>query len=151
MPRFGYSCKVEEPCAKAMGRELRISPKDAVEICREIKGMKLREAQSYLEEVVKGERAVPFRRHAKKVAHHKGTKGAGAFPAKAAKAILEVLKNAEANAAYKGLDAEKLKVVHASASRGIILPGILPRAFGRATPYNRPLTNVQIVLKEAQA
>ncbi|MEM0358953.1 MAG: 50S ribosomal protein L22 [Candidatus Hadarchaeales archaeon] len=149
MPKFGYSCKVEEPCAKAMGRELRISPKDAVEICREIRGMKLRQAQAYLEEVVKKKRAVPFRRHAKKVPHHKGTKGAGAYPVKAAKAILQVLKNAEANAVYKGLNVEKLKIVHASASKGITLPGILPRAFGRATPYNKPLTNVQIVLKEA--
>ncbi|MCQ8898061.1 MAG: 50S ribosomal protein L22 [Hadesarchaea archaeon] len=149
MPRFGYSCKVEEPCARAMGKELRISPKDAVEICREIRGMGLREAQSYLQEVAKGKRAVPFRRHAKKVAHHRGTGGAGAYPVKAAKAILQVLKNAEANAVYKGLNTEKLRVVHASASKGITLPGILPRAFGRATPYNKPLTNVQIVLKEA--
>jgi len=149
MPRFGYSCKVEEPCARAMGKELRISPKDAVEICREIRGLGLREAQSYLQEVAEGKRAVPFRKHAKKVAHHRGTRGAGAYPVKAAKAILQVLKNAEANAVYKGLNTEKLKVVHASASKGITLPGILPRAFGRATPYNKPLTNVQIVLKEA--
>jgi large subunit ribosomal protein L22 len=149
MPRFGYSCKVEEPCGRAMGRELRISPKDAVEICREIKGLGLREAQSYLRGVVEGKRAVPFRKHAKKVAHHRGTKGAGAYPVKAAKAVLQVLENAEANAVYKGLNTEKLKVVHASASKGITLPGILPRAFGRATPYNKPLTNVQIVLKEA--
>jgi len=140
---------VEEPCGRAMGRELRISPKDAVEICREIKGLGLREAQSYLRGVVEGKRAVPFRKHAKKVAHHRGTKGAGAYPVKAAKAVLQVLENAEANAVYKGLNTEKLKVVHASASKGITLPGILPRAFGRATPYNKPLTNVQIVLKEA--
>ncbi len=149
MPKFGYSCRVEEPCARAMGKELRISPKDAVEICREIRGLRLREAQAYLQEVAEGKRAVPYRRHRKKVPHHRGTKGAGAYPVKAAKAILQVLKNAEANAIYKGLDVERLRVVHASACKGITIPGILPRAFGRATPYNKPLTNVQIILKEA--
>ncbi|MEM1875043.1 MAG: hypothetical protein QXP51_05575 [Candidatus Hadarchaeales archaeon] len=41
MPKFGYSREIPEPCAKAYGRELRISPKDAVEICRAIRGMKL--------------------------------------------------------------------------------------------------------------
>lgn len=147
MPEFGYSREISEPCAKAYGKELRISPKDALEICRAIRGMKLAEAKKFLEEVKKRRRAVPYRKHKKKLAHKAGI-GPGAYPVKAATEILKVLKNAEENAKYKGLDEEKLVIVHASAYKGITIPGIMPRAFGRATPANTPLTNVEIILKE---
>ncbi|MEM2878615.1 MAG: 50S ribosomal protein L22 [Candidatus Hadarchaeales archaeon] len=147
MPKFGYSCKINGPCARAFGREMRISPKDAVEVCRSIKGMKLTEAKEYLSAVVGRKKPVRYTLHKKKVPHRKGV-GSGAYPTKAAAEILKLLENAEANAVYRGLDPEKLKVVHASAYRGITIPGFLPRAFGRATPYNKPLTNAEIVLKE---
>jgi len=148
MPKFGYSAKIEGPCGKAFGREMRISPKHAMEICRAIRNMRLSGAREYLEDVQKKKRAIPFVRHRKKLAHRKGAGGSGQYPVKAAREILKVLKNAEANASYRGLDIEKLKIVHASAYKGITIPGILPRAFGRATPHNKPLTNVEIILKE---
>lgn len=148
MPRFGYSMKVEEPCARAYGKEMRVSPKDAVEVCRTIRGMFLEKAKEYLEDVCKKRRAIPYSIHKKKLAHKKGTKGGGAYPVKTAKEILRVLKNAEENAKYKGLDPDKLKIIHASAYRGIRIRGILPRAFGRATAFDKPLTNVEIFLKE---
>jgi len=149
MPKFGYSAKIEEPCARAFGKEMRISPKHTMEVCRAIRGMRLVAAKEYLQAVAAKKRPVPFKRHRKKLAHRKGAKGSGQYPVKAARAILEVLKNAEANATYKGLDVEKLRIVHASAQKGIIIHGILPRAFARATPFNKPLTNVEIILKEA--
>ncbi|KUO41612.1 MAG: 50S ribosomal protein L22 [Hadesarchaea archaeon DG-33] len=149
MPKFGYSKKVDEPCAKAFGREMRVSPKHAMEVCRAIKGMRLATAKEYLQAVVDKKKPVPFKRHRKKVAHRRGAGGSGQFPVKTARAILKILENAEANATYKGLDAEKLKIVHASAHKGITIPGFLPRAFARATPFNKPLTNVEIILKEA--
>ncbi len=127
---------------------MRISPKHAMEVCRAIRNMHLAAAKEYLEDVQKKKRAVPFMRHRKKLAHRKGVGGSGQYPVKAAREILKVLKNAEANASYKGLDTEKLRIVHASAYKGITIPGILPRAFGRATPHNKPLTNVEIILKE---
>ena len=149
MPKFGYSAKIKEPCAKAFGKEMRVSPKHAMEVCRAIRGMRLNVAKEYLEAVREKKKAVPFVRHRKKLAHRRGTGGSGQYPVKAAREILKVLKNAEANASYKGLDVEKLRIVHASAYKGIIIPGTLPRAFGRSTSYNKPLTNVEIVLKEA--
>ena len=148
MPKFGYSAKIEEPCARAYGKELRISPKDAVEICRAIKGMKLEKAREFLQKVQKKAIAVPYRTHKKKLAHKRGISGPGAYPVKAARELLKVLKNVEENAKYKGLDVEKLKIVHASAYKAIVIPGIMPRAFGRATQANKPLTNVEIIVKE---
>lgn len=151
MPKFGYSIRVgEKTCAKALGKEMKISPRHAMEVCAAIRGMRLGEAKGYLQAVVERRRAVPYRRHKKKLAHRRAMAGfdAGQYPVKAAEAILEVLANAEANAKYKGLDAEKLSIIHASAQKGITLPGSKPRAFGRATPFVTPTTNVEIVVKE---
>jgi len=148
MPKYGYSAKVDDPCARAYGKELRVSPKDAVEISRAIRGMLLTAAKEFLENVKLKKKAVPYRVHNKKVAHKKGI-GSGAYPVKAAGEILKVLKNAEESATYKGLNLEKLRVVHSSAYKGITMPGMIPRAFGRSSPFNKPLTNVEIILKEA--
>jgi len=152
MPKFNYSAKIEEPCARAMGKEMRISPKHAMEVCRAIKGMPLAAAKGYLRTVVAKKKAVPFKRHRKKIAHRRDLPGwdAGQYPVKAASAILEVLENAETNAGYKGLDTERLHIVHASAQKGIIIPGFKPRAFARATPFNELTTNVEIILKEVK-
>ncbi|MGB4612615.1 MAG: 50S ribosomal protein L22, partial [Methanothermobacter thermautotrophicus] len=130
---------------------LKISPKHAVEICREIRGMELEKAKKYLEEVIRMERPVAFKRYNKKVGHRRGLNGwaSGRYPVKAAGQILKVLENAEANAEYKGLDTEKLRIIHISSHRGPVIRGWIPRAFGRATPFNTPTTHVQIVLGEA--
>ncbi|HIH35726.1 MAG TPA: 50S ribosomal protein L22, partial [Methanosphaera sp.] len=53
------------------------------------------------------------------------------------------------NAENEELDVENLKLVHASANRGVIIRGWTPRAFGRASPSNTPTTHIQIVLGEA--
>ena len=52
--------------AIATGRNMRISPKHAREICHEIKGKYLETAQEYLEQVIAGEKSVPFKRYRKK-------------------------------------------------------------------------------------
>ena len=151
MPKFGYSIEIDEKtCAKAMGKEMRVSPKHAMEVCAAIRGMGLDKAKGYLQAVVEKKCAVPYKRHRKKLAHRRGLprSDAGQYPVKAAEAILEVLANAEANARYKGLDVGKLRVIHASAHKGITLPGFKPRAFARAAPFATPTTNVEIVLKE---
>ncbi|GAB6056068.1 50S ribosomal protein L22 [Methanobacterium alkalithermotolerans] len=153
MAKINYAFKEDDKAktAKAIGRALKISPKHAVEICRELRGMKLERAKVYLEEVIQMQKAVPFKRHNKKVGHRKGLKGwpTGRYPVKAAGHILKVLENAEANAEYKGLDSENLKIMHISSHRGFVIRGWTPRAFGRASPFNTPTTHVQIVLGEA--
>jgi large subunit ribosomal protein L22 len=137
--------------AKALGRSLKISPKHAVEICNKIRGMKIEKAQAYLEDVMEMKTAVPFKKHNKKVGHRRGIGGwpTGRYPVKAAKQILDILKNAEANAEYKGLDTENLKIMHISSHKGYVIRGWTPRAFGRASPFNTPTTHVQIILGEA--
>jgi large subunit ribosomal protein L22 len=137
--------------ARALGRSLKISPKHAVEICNKIRGMDVEKAKNYLEDVIDMKKAVPFKKHNKKVGHRRGLDAwpTGRYPVKAAKQILDILQSAEANAEYKGLDTENLKIMHISSHRGYVIRGWTPRAFGRASPFNTPTTHVQVVLGEA--
>ena len=148
----GYSIKLEDESkiAKAYGKELRISPKYSVEVCRELRGKKVSDAIRYLKEVIEMKRAVPFKKHKKKVPHKHGLVKAcsGRYPVKVSKHILKVIESAIANARYKGLDEEKLYIKHICALRGRVIRGYIPRAFGRATPFNQETTNIQVVLEE---
>ncbi|RLI12347.1 50S ribosomal protein L22 [Candidatus Bathyarchaeota archaeon] len=152
LPKWGYSVVGldSDVMVKASGRELRISPKSAREVCVAIKGMKLDEAKEFLEQVIKKKKAVPFKRFSKKLPHRRGLQkaAAGRYPVKAARKILSVLENAEANANFKGLDTENLKIIHASAYPGAKIKRYIPRAMGRATPRFKTLCHVEIVLEE---
>ncbi len=150
MPTWRYSAELDPlRTAIASGRDLRISYKAAVEVLNAIRGKKLDEAKSLLEDVIAKRRPIPFRRFHGKVAHRKGEGfGPGRYPVKAAKAILDVLLNAENNAEYKGLNIDNLWVVHAVAHKGPKVRKYIPRAFGRATPYFEQLVHVEIGLEE---
>jgi large subunit ribosomal protein L22 len=152
MSKIDYSVKVEpENTSKAIGRELHISPKKSMEICREVKGMKASRAKSFLEGVIALKRAVPFRRFKRDVPHRKG-EGimSGRYPKNAALGILQTIEHAEHNAEYKGLDPEVMFIKHAAAHRGQITQGRMPRAMGRATAKNKHTTNIEIILKESE-
>jgi len=155
--RWGYSLQIDEKMrdkiAIASGRDLDISWKEAREICKVIKGMKLYEAMRFLEDVIKHKQAVPYYRYHGKVAHKRGLGNRfkvpfGRYPEKAAKAILKVLKNVENNALIKGLDPEKCVIIHACAHRAHKIKGIIYRAFGRATPWDKKFCHVEIAVME---
>jgi large subunit ribosomal protein L22 len=152
LPKWGYSVADLDPetTVKASGREMRVSPKSAVEVCTAIKGLKLDQAKAFLEQVQQKKKAVPFRKHRKTLPHRKNLQkiAAGRYPVKAATQILEVLESAESNAMYKGLDTERLRIAHAAAYPGIKIKRFIPRAMGRATPRNKTLCHVEIVLEQ---
>lgn len=152
MPKWGYSSlRLDEMgVVKASGRDLRISPKAAREICNAIRHMRLEEAARFLEDVIEKKRAVPYKRHNKKVSHKTGIQGwyAGRYPVKAAQQILTILSSLEANAEDMGLDTERLKMIHAAAQRGRILKRYIPRAFGRSSPRFNTLCHVELAAKE---
>jgi len=152
MPNWGYSFTAyeEDRMVRASGRELRISPKAAREICRYIRHMELRQAQAFLERVVAKQQAVPYRRHRKEVPHKRGLQEwyAGRYPVKAARQILRILDDLKANANEKGLDVERLEIVHAAAHRGRVLKRYFPRAFGRSSPNFEMLCHLEFVVEE---
>jgi large subunit ribosomal protein L22 len=154
VPKWGYSIAEgeldPEKTVKASGREVRVSPKSAREICKTIKGMMLIQAKQFLKDVMAKKATVPFRRFKKKAGHRHGLEKAyaGRYPVKAAKHILRVLEGAEANAEYKGLDTERLRIIHASAYPGMKVKRYTPRAFGRTTPKFETLCHIEIALEE---
>lgn len=133
--------------AIASGRDLRVSYKDTVEVLNAIRGKTLEEAEKVLNDVINTKKPLPYRRFNKKVGHKRAI-SSGRFPVKAANVVLKVLKNAEANAEYKGLDTARLWVVHAAAHKGSKIKGYMPRAFGRATPWFEQLVHIEIGLEE---
>lgn len=152
MPNYKISAYGLDPdrTVIATGRNLSISPKHSREIVNAIRGMKLEDAQAYLEEVIKMRRSVPFRRHRKKVSHRSDIAkwDAGRYPVKASKEILKVLENLSNNSTFKGFDLPRIKLVHVTAQRGRKLPGIFPRAQGRSSPKIKTLTHIEVVGEE---
>ncbi len=145
-----YSIKVEgDKYAKAFGRNLPISLKDSVNLCRALKGMRLEDAKDYLEDVIKKKRAVPYFRYLDSVSHRKGM-GPGKYPVKEAKHILKVLENAEANAEDKELDTDNVYIMHIAAHKGEVYKRYMPRAQGRSTEIRRDMVHIEVILEERE-
>ena len=148
---ISYSVDTDpDTTARAMLREEPISPKHAKEIAREIKGKTAAEAVEYLEAVVAGERSVPFRSHNSGVGHRKDLQGwdAGRYPKKASEAFLDLIENAVGNADEQGLSGDAMTIVHVAAHKVGERQGRRPRAFGRASQWNTPEVDVELVLEE---
>ncbi len=152
MPKWGYSFKEMEPeiMVKASGRDLKISPKAAREICGAICTMNFERARRFLQDVIDKKRPVPYRRYKKKVSHKAGLIGwyAGRYPVKAAFEIMKILDGLEANAEDKGFYVENIKIIHAAAQRARIIKRYMPRAFGRSSPDFNQLCHVELIAKE---
>jgi len=152
---MGISYSVEadpDATAKAMLRERHMSHKHSKAIAREIKGMTAAEAVEYLESVIDGERSVPFRSHNSGVGHRKDIDGwdAGRYPNKASKAFLDLLENATSNAEHQGFDGDSMTVMHVAAHKVGESQGRKPRAFGRASQWNTPQVDVELVLEQQE-
>ena len=130
-------------------REKTISHKHAREIAVKIKGMSIDKARSYLEDVVRLKRAVPFRRYHNEVGHKSDTGVmSGRYPQKAAGEFIKLLDNLESNAEYRGMDLDRLRIVNATVHKGRKIQRFIPRAMGRATPKIDILTHVELVAQE---
>jgi large subunit ribosomal protein L22 len=154
MPHWKYAYKIpiekEDVMVKASLREVPISPKHAVEISREIKGLTIDKARRLLEDVINFKRPIAFKRYNKKVAHRRGLSGwpTGRYPVKAAEYFLKLLDNLENSADLKGLDTSRLKIIHCASYRGRKVKKYVPRAFGRSSPFFDTLVHIEIVAEE---
>ena len=155
MPTWHYSLKLrdESKIAKAVLFDVPVSIKYMREIAATIKGMKLAEAEKFLEDVIRLKQPVPFRRYHGKVSHKKGLADkfgwpSGRYPVKGARYMLELLRTVKANAENKGLNPEKLVIIHVAAHKGPTLKRYMPRAFGRATPKFRRTSHLEVVVRE---
>ena len=111
--------------AKAFGKNMPISWKDATEIGRFIDGDSVEKAKGKLEKVIEEDLPVPYTKFDSDVGHRSGAGDSGRFPVKAAEHILEVLEEAEANAEHEGLNPGALAVDNVITNQGqeFVTPG----------------------------
>ncbi len=151
MGRFDYAFQNYDSTrhVRASIREKQISHKHAREIAVKLKGLSIDKARDYLQSVIRLQRAVPFKRYKNQVGH-KSDPGvmSGRYPRKSAIEFIKLLDNLEANAEYKGMDLDRLKIVNATVHKGVLIKRFIPRAMGRATPKNNVLTHVEMVAQE---
>ncbi|MFW6436929.1 MAG: 50S ribosomal protein L22 [Halococcoides sp.] len=148
---ISYSVDVDpDTTAKAMLRERQVSHKHSKAIAREIKGQTAGEALEYLDAVIDGEQSVPFKSHNSGVGHRSDIDGwdAGRYPEQAAGAFVDLLENAVGNADHQGFDGESMVIAHVAAHKVGESQGRKPRAMGRASPWNTPQVDVELVLEE---
>ena len=122
----GYALNLNpKKSAKAYGRALRISTKNSVIVCRAISGMNLVKGKKLLQDLIEGKRSLN-----------------GKYYTSTCREILNVVKSAESNAEFKGLDTNRL-VIFASAHKGFTF--MRPRRL-KMRRTRRKMTNIQVVL-----
>ncbi|PSQ44843.1 50S ribosomal protein L22 [Halobacteriales archaeon SW_7_68_16] len=150
---ISYSVDADpETTAKGMLRERHMSHKHSTAIAREIGGMTVAAAQEYLEAVVDGERSVPFKKHNSGVGHESDVDGwdAGRSPEKAGGAFLDLLENVASNAESQGFEPDGMEIAHVAAHKVGEVEGRKPRAMGRASAWNTPEVDVEMIVKEVE-
>jgi large subunit ribosomal protein L22 len=150
---ISYSVDADpDTTAKGMLRERHMSHKHSKAIAREIKGKTVEDATAYLEAVIDGDRSVPFKQHNSGVGHRSDIDGwdAGRYPEKASEAFLDLIENVVNNADEQGFDGETMEIMHVAAHKVGEVEGRKPRAMGRASAWNTPEVDVELILKEVQ-
>ncbi|WP_135535873.1 MULTISPECIES: 50S ribosomal protein L22 [Halostella] len=148
---INYSVDADpDETAKAMLRERHMSHKHSKAIARAIKGKTAAEAEEFLQAVVDGDQSVPFKQHNSGVGHRSDIDGwdAGRYPEKASGEFLDLIENAVANADHQGFDGEEMVIEHVAAHKVGESQGRKPRAMGRASAWNTPEVDVELILAE---
>ncbi len=113
--------------AKAYGNGLRVSRKSSIIVCSRITGMGLDKGRTFLMNLLLQKQSI-----------------GGKYYTNVTKEVVNLLRSAETNAEFKGLDPSKM-MIHASAHKGFTF--FRPRGYKRRREQ-RKMANVQIVLEE---
>ncbi|MFH0861651.1 MAG: 50S ribosomal protein L22 [Candidatus Altiarchaeota archaeon] len=142
-----YSIKPDEKAVKAMGRDMNVSFKDMIMIAENIRGKTIPKAITILEGAIALKSPIAYRRFNKGIGHRQGNQfKCGKYPKKASQYALKLVQNLQANAEFKGYDAEKVKIIHSQALLGICRPRRKPK--GRWTTWESEYCHLQLVGKE---
>ncbi|EDV29692.1 expressed hypothetical protein [Trichoplax adhaerens] len=152
-----YSSETENPSksCKARGDNLRVHFKNTRETAMTLKNMHIHKAMRFLKDVMNKKQIVPYRRFKGDVGrkaqckNHKITTQ-GRWPKKSAEFLLQLLKNAESNAAVKGLDVDSLVVGHVQVNQATHIRRRTYRAHGRINPYMSSPCHVEMILTERE-
>lgn len=160
MALYDYSIEPVGAVAKAQAYDLDGSYKDLTQVCAALKRKTVPEARKILEECIDLTKAIRYTNFHKGMGHRSELGGKkGRYPRKEARMMLEVLENAAASAAFKGLKPEELMVSHAAAYKQNVLPryrhhwaGSVTLGYGKQNYYaNYTTARVELMLSPAPA
>ncbi|MBD3313925.1 50S ribosomal protein L22 [Candidatus Woesearchaeota archaeon] len=143
--KYSFPAYNSESMARAVGRDLPISTKQAIEVCNSIRKKNLLKAKAMLENVIKKKQPIEFRRFTNGLGHRKGNLTSGRYPIKTSGNILTILNSAEVNGQQKGLNTSKLSIIHVAAKKA---SG--PMRFGRHRGRQAKRTHIEVVLGEVE-
>ncbi|HII72272.1 TPA: 50S ribosomal protein L22 [Candidatus Woesearchaeota archaeon] len=141
--KYAFKDFEKDLMARASGRDLDISTKQAIEICSFLRNKKLQRAKQILKNVMEKKEAIPFKRFTDGLGHKRGNIAAGRFPFKASSRMLKLLESVEANAQSKGLNTSDLEIIHICANIAH-----RPMHHGRQSRRLFKRTHVEVVVKE---
>ncbi len=156
MTQINYQAEVGKASktARAMIKDAPISVKYSTELCNQIKTKPVNKAIEYLERIMAHEEYLPLRRYHKKVAHRKGEaklgQKAGRYPEKVARSFIQLLNLVKTNADFKGLDAEKLVIIHIYANMGMNRYSYQSKGRIAGKARRRNATNIEVIAQETK-
>ncbi|PVV00660.1 hypothetical protein BB560_004947 [Smittium megazygosporum] len=152
MTKYSAAPANEARSAKASGAYLRVHFKNTVEAAAAIKGRKLLNAITYLNDVREHKQCVPFRHFnggVGRTAQAKAFKTTqGRWPEKSAKYLLDLLQNIKSNAEAKELNVESLVIKHVQVNAAPKQRRRTFRAHGRVNPYMSSPCHIEIIVSE---
>ncbi|KAK9313577.1 ribosomal protein L22/L17 [Lipomyces starkeyi] len=152
MTRYGATPANPAKSASSRGSYLRVSFKKTRETAQAVNGWELQKALKYLDNVKDKKQAIPFRRFAGSIGRTAQGKEFGVtkarWPVKSVNFIVDLLKNAEANANVKGLDTSKLIIKHIQVNQAPKQRRRTYRAHGRINPYMSSPCHIEVILVE---
>jgi large subunit ribosomal protein L22 len=131
--------------AIARGLDLGISAKDSIEICNCIRKKSTEKAKKILLDSINKIKPIPFLRFNRDRGHKHGRLYSGAYPNKAAKAILKLIEAAEKNAQNQGLNPESLFIKSIIPNRAAE-----PSRYGRQRSRETKRAHVYITVEEKE-
>ena len=141
--------------SRSKGENIRVHFKNTRETAMAIKGMDIKRAEQYLNNVLAKKEAIPFRRFTGCIgrkAQSKNVPGAPTtqvrWPKKSVEHVLSLLLAAKANGTNKGLKTETMFVSHIAVQQAPYQRRRTYRAHGRINPYMCSPSHIQIVLSE---
>ena len=136
------------------GKDLRTHFKNTFHVGRAIKGMLLTKAEEYLNDVLEHKRCIPYSRFDHSVGRCSAaiqfglTKGR--YPEKSVRIVLNLLKNAKANAEAKKLNIDKLVIKNVFVNQATEGRRRTYRAHGSINAYCSSNCHVEILCEEAK-
>ncbi|KAJ8101280.1 ribosomal protein L22/L17 [Lipomyces tetrasporus] len=152
MTRYAATPGNPAKSASSRGSYLRASFKKTRETAQAVNGWELQKALRYLANVKDKKQAIPFRRFAGSIGRTAQGKEFGVtkarWPVKSVNFVVDLLKNAEANANVKGLDTSKLIIKHIQVNQAPKQRRRTYRAHGRINPYMSSPCHIEVILVE---